>query len=261
VSVAKKYLIAANWKMNLGPHEASLLVGRLDQHIEADRNVRIALCPPFIDLWPLSRELNKKKFRLGSQNLHYLDAGPYTGEISPAMLKDMVDYAIVGHSERRRDNHEDDKLIAKKVAAAVRHDITPILCVGDTLIDRESGHATKVVNDQLTANLALVTSEELGRVVVTYEPVWAISKGDGHGTFAAPAEVAKMIQGIRGTVEDLYGEGFGTSLIVLYGGSVNGDDAKAYLDLPGVDGLLVGGASLNYAEFSKIVGLAQKAAA
>lgn len=258
--MAKKYLIAANWKMNLAPHEASMLVSRLDAKIKPDRNVHVVLCPPFIDLWPLSKEASMKQFHLGSQNIHYLDEGPYTGEISPTMLKDLVKFAIVGHSERRRENHEDDKLIAKKVAAAVRHDITPILCVGDTLLDREAGHATKVVNDQLTADLSLLTAEELGRVVVVYEPVWAISKGDGRGKFAKPHEVTPMVSAIRNTVEDLYGEGYGTSLLVLYGGSANSENAKAYLTLDGVDGLLVGGASLNYEEFSSIVKTAQNAA-
>lgn len=246
--------------MNLAPPEASLLVGRLDTKLEADRNVQVVLCPPFIDLWPLKKEINNKKFRLGSQDLHYLDEGPHTGEISPAMLAGIVDYSIVGHSERRRENHEDDKLIAKKVAAAVRHDITPILCVGDTLDDREHGHAKRVINDQLEANLALVTAEELGQIVVVYEPVWAISKGDGHGRFAKHDEVTPMISAIRNTVEELYGEGYGTGLIVLYGGSANADNAKTYLELEGVDGLLVGGASLNYEEFSKIVKSAQAAA-
>ncbi len=142
----------------------------------------------------------------------------------------------------------------------MRHDITPVLCVGDTLIDREHGHATRVVNDQLTVCLSQVTAEELGQIVITYEPVWAISGGDGHGTFAKPHEVATMIQSIRNTIEELYGEGCGTNALVLYGGSANGDDAKAYLELSGVDGLLVGGASLNYEEFSKIIKLAQTVA-
>lgn len=255
--MAKKFLITANWKMNLAPHQASLLVNRLDQKILADRNVRVVLCPPFIDLYPLAKDLDTKKFRLGSQNLHHLDEGPHTGEVSASMLKGLVDYAIVGHSERRREAGETDALIAKKMAAAVRNGITPILCVGDTLLDREHGHAARVVNDRLTSGLSLLTADELGQIVVAYEPVWAISKGDGHGTFAKPHEVTPMIQAIRTTIEDLYGEGYGTNALVLYGGSANGDNVRAYLELPGVDGLLVGGASLNYEEFSKMVKIAQ----
>src|SRR5262245_20765388 len=122
-----KRLIAANWKMNLDPGQASLLAHRLDKHIEIEPGVEIVLCAPFIDLYPLAKELDHKKFKLGAQNLHYLDDGPYTGEISGTMLKGLVDYVIVGHSERRAMG-EDDKLIAKKLAAAVRNGLTPILC-------------------------------------------------------------------------------------------------------------------------------------
>lgn len=258
--MAKKFLIVGNWKMNLNPHEASLLVHHLGQKIEADRNVRVVLCPPFIDLYPLSRELDTKKFKLGSQNIHHLDDGPHTGEISAAMLKGLVDYAIVGHSERRRESGETDGLIAKKLAAALRHGLTPVLCVGETLIDREHGHSARVVNDQLTVDLSGLTATEIGQIVIAYEPVWAISKGDGRGNFAKPYEVAPMIQAIRDTIETLYGEGYGTNALILYGGSSNGDNARAYLELPGVDGLLPGGSSLNYEEFAKMVAIAQAVA-
>lgn len=259
--MAKKLLIAANWKMNLTPHQASILLNRLDQKIEADRNVRVVLCPPFIDIYPLAKELNSKKFKLGSQNLHHVDEGPHTGEISAAMLHGLVDYAIIGHSERRRDEGERDDLIAQKMAAAIRHDITPILCVGDTLLDREHGHAKRVVNDQLTTDLSLLTADDLGGIIIAYEPVWAISKGDGHGEYAKPDDVAPMVQAIRNTIEELYGEGYGTNALIVYGGSVNAENARAYFELAGVDGGLVGGASLNYDEFARIVKVAQEVAA
>jgi triosephosphate isomerase (TIM) len=255
--MAKKLLIAGNWKMNLTPHQASLLIHRLDQKIKVSSDVRVVLCPPFTDLYSVSRDIDSKKFKLGSQTLSHLDDGPHTGEISAAMLHGLVDYAIVGHSERRREMGERDQLIAKKLAAALRHGITPILCVGDQLADRQQGHSRRVVNDQLTVNLSMITAVELGQIVIAYEPVWAISSGDGHGTFAKPYEVAPMIQSIRETIEDLYGEGYGTNALILYGGSVNPDNTRAYVELPGVDGLLVGGASLNYEEFAKIVEIAQ----
>jgi triosephosphate isomerase len=130
-----KYMVVANWKMNLNPHEASLLVSRLNQTIKPMAGTEIVICPPFIDLYSMSKELDRKTFGLGSQNIHYLDNGAFTGEISPAMLKGMVDYSIIGHSERRIYAHEDDALIAKKVAAALRNAIKPILCVGDSLLD------------------------------------------------------------------------------------------------------------------------------
>lgn len=258
--MAKKLLIAANWKMNLTPHQASLLVHRLDQKIKADPNVRIVLCPPYIDLYSVSRELDNKKFKLGAQNLNHLDDGPHTGEISAAMLHGLAGYVIVGHSERRREQGENDDLISKKVAAAVRHGITPILCVGDQLSDRQQGHARRVVNDQLTVDLSMLTAVELSQIVIAYEPVWAISSGDGHGTFAKPDEVAPMIQSLRQTIEELYGEGYGTNALILYGGSTNPENTRAYLELPGVDGLLVGGSSLNYEAFTKMVETAQDVA-
>lgn len=254
-------IIAGNWKMHFNPAEASMLVHHLDQKIKADPNVEVVFCPPFIDLYPVFKEINHDKFRLGSQNIHYLDEGPYTGEISPAMLKGLVDYAIIGHSERRQHAGETDKIIQKKVAAALRNSIRPILCVGETLADREHGAAQRVVVDQLTADLHLVTAEEMGDVVIAYEPVWAISSGDGKGQFAKPDEVAPQVAAIRHTVEELYGEEAGGQLKVLYGGSANPDNCKAYLEMSGIDGLLVGGASLNYEQFAAMVAKAQQVAA
>ncbi len=247
-------LIVGNWKMNLGPHEASLLVHRLETKITAVTGTEIVICPPFIDLYPIARDLDKTKLHLGAQNIHYLDQGAFTGEISPTMLKGLVDYALIGHSERRAMG-EDDKLIAKKVAAAFRNDITPVLCVGENLSDREHNLSTKVVIDQLTANLHQLTATDVAELVIAYEPVWSI----GTGKFATPDQIMPVIQAIRNTVEELYGEASGSGVRVLYGGSVNPDNAKAYLNLDGIDGLLVGGASLNYDEFIKIIKVAQKA--
>jgi len=247
-------LIVGNWKMNLGPHEASLLVHRLETKITAVSGVEIVICPPFIDLYPIARDLDKKKLHLGAQNIHYLDQGAFTGEISPTMLKGLVDYALIGHSERRAIG-EDDKLIAKKVAAAFRNNITPVLCVGESLSDREHNLSTKVVIDQLTADLHQLTASDVSELVVAYEPVWAI----GTGKFATPDQVMPVINAIRNTVEELYGEASGSGVRILYGGSVNPENAAAYVNLESIDGLLVGGASLNYEEFVKIIKVAQKA--
>ncbi|HSX01035.1 MAG TPA: triose-phosphate isomerase, partial [Candidatus Saccharimonas sp.] len=221
-----------------------------------DANVEVVICPPFIDIYPIAKELDKKKLILGCQNIHYLDQGAFTGEISPAMLKGLVGYAIIGHSERRAMG-EDDKLIAKKAAAALRNDIVPILCVGESLTDREHGLSAKVVTDQVTAGLSQLTAADVARLVIAYEPVWAISHGDGQGQHATPDQVRPQVQTIRSTVEELYGEEGAGGLRVIYGGSVNPDDCKAYLKTPGIDGLLVGGASLNYEEFANIVKAAQ----
>jgi triosephosphate isomerase (TIM) len=250
-------LIAGNWKMHNNPHQASILTHRLDQHLEPHEAVAVVICAPSIDLYPLSKELNSAKFSLGAQNLYPFDEGPYTGEVSAAMLRGLVSYSIIGHSERRLHFHEDDKLIAQKVAAALRHHIRPILCVGDTLLEREHGAARKVVTSQLAAGLAEVTDAEVGQVVVAYEPVWAISSGDGHGSFAKPDQVVPMIKAIRETLRAHFDPEAADRVQVLYGGSANADNCRAYLEIDGVDGLLVGGASLNYADFSAIVKVAQ----
>jgi triosephosphate isomerase (TIM) len=246
-------LIVGNWKMNLNPGEASMLVHRLEDKLKIDPEVEVVICPPFIDIYPIWKELDKTKLTLGSQNIHYLDEGAFTGEISPAMLKGMAAYSLIGHSERRAMG-EDDKLVARKAAAAMRNDIVPVLCVGESLHDRGHGLSTKVVIDQLTADLHQLTAADVARLVVAYEPVWAI----GSGKFAKPDEIRPVIDTIRHTVEELYGEEGAAGLRVLYGGSVSPDNARAYLRMDAVDGLLVGGASLNYEEFARIVKVAQE---
>ncbi len=238
--------------MNLDPGQASLLVSRLEAHIKPNPNTEVVICPPFIDIFPLARELDRKKLKLGAQNIHFQDHGAYTGEISAAMLKGLVDYVIVGHSERRAMG-EDDKIIAKKVAAALRNGIVPVLCVGESLSDREHNLTSKVVTDQLTACLNHVTAEEVREMVIAYEPVWAI----GAGTPATPDQIRPSIRAIRSTIEELYGEDASAGVRVIYGASVAAEFVGAILSIHGVEGLLPGGASLNYEEFSKIVAAVQ----
>jgi triosephosphate isomerase len=252
-----KRLIVGNWKMNNDPGQASLLVHRLEKQIEASANTEVVLCPPYIDIAPLAKDLDHKKFKLGAQNLHPADEGPYTGEISGAMLKGLVDYVIIGHSERRAAG-ETDKQIADKLAAAVRNGLKPILCVGENLADREHGLAEKVVVDQLTADLALLTAEDLKNLVIAYEPVWAINHHDGKTPAPATPDTIKFAyRAIRTTLEELYGEPAG-GLRLLYGGSTDPDHCLAYLKVPYVDGLLVGTASLNYDSFAKMVKITQQ---
>ena len=239
--------------MNLNPAEASVLLHRLDEAITPDEKVTVALCPPYLAIPALYQEADKAKFKLGAQDLHYLDHGPYTGEVSGSMLKGLVDYVIVGHSERRKAG-ESDKLVGKKLAAAFRNDLTPILCVGDNLVERQHHAAKKVVVDQLSAACAHLTDEEVANLVVAYEPVWAI----GTGEFANPEDVRIMAKTIRHTLEELYGESVGATALILYGGSVVPDNTKSYLKTEGIRGLLVGGASLNYEQFSQIVRTAQE---
>jgi len=250
-------LIVGNWKMNLGPQEASLLVKRLEKEIEPHPEVEVVVCPPFIDLVPVAKDLDRKKLKLGAQNLNHLDEGPQTGEISGTMLKGLVDYVIVGHSERRAMG-ENDKLIAQKMAAAIRNGLTPVLCIGEHLDDREHGLAEKVVVDQLTADLSMLTASDISGIVVAYEPVWAINKHDGKPPKpATPGEIRFAYRAIRTTLEELYGEEGTTGVRLLYGGSSNHENARAFLEVEYVDGLLPGTASLNYEQFSKMVKVAQ----
>ncbi len=242
-------LVVANWKMHFSPHEASAFVHRLNTELDPT-GVEVVICPPMLDLFPVFKEIEKSKFKLGVQNFYYAEEGAFTGEVSAKMVEGLASYGLVGHSERRLHFHEDDKLIAKKLPAALHHGITPILCVGETLLERQEGHSTKVVVDQLETDLSGFTADEVDRVVVAYEPVWAI----GSGNFAKPDEVTPVVAAIHNTVKELFD---GKDVRVLYGGSVETDNAKAYLALEGIDGLLVGGASLNYAKFAGIVDAAK----
>ena len=252
-----KRLIAANWKMNFTPGEASVLVKRLDSKVTPLPNTEVVLCVPTVDLYPLSKEIDHKKFALGAQNVHYQDSGPFTGETSTAMVKGLARYVIVGHSERRAMG-ETDKTIAKKLAAVVRNGLTPILCVGENLHDRQHHLAEKVVVDQLTADLAMLTAEEVAGIVIAYEPVWAINHHDGAPShFATPDDIRFAYPAIRTTLEELYGEGGLDGVRLLYGGSADDENCLAYLKMEYVDGLLPGTASLNYEIFSKMIKIAQ----
>jgi triosephosphate isomerase (TIM) len=211
------------------------------------------VCPPAVDLPAMAAVAERGKVSLGAQNIHYMDEGPYTGEIAAPMLKGLAEYVLIGHSERRAMG-EDDKMIAQKMAAAVRNGLTPVLCVGEKTLERQHNLALRVVVAQLAAALALLTAADVANVVVAYEPVWAI----GTGKYATPDEIRPVIKAIRHTVEELYSAD-AASMWVIYGGSVTAGDCRAYLAMPGVDGLLVGGASLNYEEFAGIIKEAQAA--
>jgi len=253
-------LIVANWKMNLGPAEAGLLVKRIEQKVEARPGVEVVICPPVIDLFPLARDLDRTRLALGAQTIHYADSGPFTGEISAPMLSGLADYVIIGHSERRAMG-ETDHDIAAKLAAALRNGLIPVLCIGETLIDRQHGLAQKVVTDQLTADLHELTAEEVARLVIAYEPVWSINHHDGKAVkHALPEDITFAYTAIRTTLEELYGEAGIAGVRLLYGGSVDPDHCHAYLSMQYVDGLLVGTDSLNYEDFAKIVATTQKLA-
>ena len=245
-----KKIIVGNWKMNLDSKQAEVLADRLRIHITSPTS-KIVLCPSFVHLSLISSKitkLNQQLWAVGAQNINEHDEGAFTGEVSGPMLKSLVRYCIIGHSERRINFGETDEQIALKVAAAVRTKITPILCIGENLHQREEGLAKRTVIDQLEEDLSELTSKEVSRIISAYEPVWAI----GTGQNASPRDVEEMLSAIYKYLITKYGADITAKVALLYGGSVNGDNAKIYLDTHPCSGLLVGGASLNYKDFSRI---------
>jgi len=235
--------------MHLNVSQASLLVHRLQERTRIHRNIEIVLAPSMLALQPISLQIDRRKFRLAAQNAYHKDEGAFTGEVSYTMLRDLVHYAIIGHSERRAYFHEDLPMVRDKVQAAVRNGIVPILCVGETQHERKEGYTKRVLHDQVTTALANLTAREVADVVIAYEPVWAIGAGDP----AKPAQIQEAIDYIRYQVAHLYGEKVASSMRVIYGASVEPEFVSGILSLNGVDGLLVGGASLNPYKFADII--------
>jgi len=244
-----KALIIGNWKMNLGVHEASLYLHRLSKVVKIHRNVEVVIAPTILAIQTLSLQVSLRQFKLAAQNFYWRDHGAYTGEVSASQLRGIVQYALVGHSERRHVFNESDKDTRAKVQAAIRNGIRPVLCVGETAGERADNETQDVIHDQLLGGLANITSEELVNVVIAYEPVWAI----GTGRSALPGDVVDAVRSIRNQLKHLYGAKASEEVQVLYGGSVTADTAAGYLTLDGVDGLLVGGASLDESAFAQII--------
>lgn len=256
MSKTRRILVMGNWKMNLNVSQASLLASRLDKHIKTHKDVEVVLAPSLLDLQPVSMQIDRRKFRLAAQNAYHKDEGAYTGEVSFTMLRELVHYVIIGHSERRIYFKEDLDEIRDKVSAAVRNGIVPVLCVGETKTERRAGETRQVLHDQITTALSDLTAEEVSEMVIAYEPVWAISTFQGD--IAKPDEIKKEIDFIRSQVAGLYGDKTAKDVSVIYGGSVDDHSAGAYIGIDGCEGVLVGGASLNYHKFSKIVESASK---
>ncbi len=249
--MSKEYLIAGNWKMNLNVHEASVLVHHLDTRVRTHTDVEVVLAPSFLALQPLSLQIDRRKFRLAAQNAYHKDAGAFTGEVSFSMLQHLVHYVIIGHSERRLYFNETLEIVRDKVAAAIRNNIAPIVCIGETQQERRAGETKQVLHDQITSALSNLTSEELDRVVLAYEPIWAISTFGGE--LAKPDEVKRIIDFIRHQIAELYGARASKQVRILYGGSVDDKIARSYLEIEGVNGALVGGASINPQKFAGII--------
>jgi triosephosphate isomerase len=249
--MSRRTLIIGNWKMNLNVSQASLLVSRLQKSVKSRQSVEIVLAPNMLSLQPLSVQIDRRQFKLAAQNAYFRDEGPFTGEVSFAMLRDLAEYAIIGHSERRIYFNESLDVIKDKVAGCVRNEITPILCVGETTHERRSGETKQVIHDQVTSALSNLTEDEVAGMVIAYEPVWAISTFDG--VLAKPSEVGEELNFIRHQIEALYGKKTAEHTRIIYGGSVDDHTVRGYLDIPGCEGVLVGGASINHHKFAGIV--------
>ena len=226
-----------------------MFVHRLDNLVGKRRGVEIVLAPTMLAVQPLHLQVQHHHFNLAAQNFYWRDHGAYTGEVSASQLRGLVQYGLVGHSERRHVFGERSKDIRSKVQAAVRNGITPVLCIGETASERADGETADTIHDQLIGGLANITSVEVEHIVVAYEPVWAI----GTGKFAAPRDVSRAVKLIRKQIKQLFGALAAKHVRVLYGGSVNVDNASAYLQIDGVDGLLIGDTSLDVRAFAEII--------
>jgi triosephosphate isomerase len=244
-------LVAANWKMNPTNIDDALDLVRGVMSVargQADK-VEVAIFPPFPWLMPVSDLLVESGVKLGAQDTFWEMSGAFTGEVSPAMLKSLCQWVIIGHSERRLHLGETDEMVAKKTAAALSCELSVIMCVGELIDHYDAGTSDAVVSAQVKAGLANCSADDSARLVIAYEPVWAI----GTGRNADPEHAYKTLRLIRKIVGELIGAGAARKVRILYGGSVKADNVQAYVELPLCDGVLVGGASLDASEFAHIV--------
>ncbi len=247
----RKKIIAANWKMNKDVKETTEFFDAfLNGMKSVDNPAEVVVCPPSIGLHAAAKALQGSAVKLGAQNVHYEDDGAYTGEVSARMLKSLgVDYVIVGHSERRQYFGEVDEVVAKKVKKVLSSDLRVILCIGETLAERDGGVTEKVLERQIKADLEGLTKEQLAFIVIAYEPIWAI----GTGRNATPQQAEEAHAFIRKTVAGMFGNEAADALTIQYGGSVKPGNAGELLSQPDVDGALVGGASLKPDSFVDII--------
>ena len=243
-------VIAGNWKMHNTVDESLALVRELKQLVLGVGGVEIVVAPVFTALDAVSAEINGSNISLASQNIFWEEKGAYTGEIAPGMLTDVgCTYAIIGHSERRQYFGETDESVNKRVKAALAAGLTPILCVGETLEQREAGKTPEVVSRQVKGGLAGLDSAEVDRLIIAYEPVWAI----GTGKTATPEQAEEVHADIRGLVSSIAGADTGSGIRILYGGSVKPDNVDVLMSQPDIDGALVGGAALKAESFARII--------
>lgn len=245
----RKKVIAGNWKMNMLPNEAIKFIEDLAPLVKETEN-EVVLCVPYTDLFYVLLNVQGTNIKVGAQNMHFAESGAYTGEISAQMLKSInVEYVIIGHSERRQYFNETDETVNKKIKAAFENGLKPIVCVGETLEQRENGTTIDVITTQTKLALDGLTEEQVANTIIAYEPIWAI----GTGKTATSQDAENSIKAIRNKIEEIYGQNVSERVIIQYGGSVKSSNAKELFQMPDIDGGLVGGASLKPEEFSKIV--------
>ncbi len=245
----KRKVIAGNWKMNMLPNETIKFIEELTPMVKDTEN-EVILCVPYIDLFYALLNAQGTNIKIGAQNMHYEESGAYTGEISGKMLKSIgVEYVIIGHSERRQYFAETDETVNKKIKTALANELKPIVCVGETLSQREAGKAEKIITKQTELALEGLTEKQVKELIIAYEPIWAI----GTGKTATKEDANEAIKAIRNKIAKIYGQTVADGVIIQYGGSVKSSNAKELFEMSDIDGGLVGGASLKPEEFSKIV--------
>ena len=245
----RKKVIAGNWKMNMLPNEAISFIEELAPLVKDTEN-EVILCVPYTDLFYALLTAQGTNIKIGAQNMHFEDNGAYTGEVSGKMLKSInVEYVIIGHSERRQYFNETDETVNKKIKKAFEVGLKPIVCVGETLEQREAGNWAEIITTQTKLALEGLTEEQVQNTIIAYEPIWAI----GTGKTATSEDAQNSIKKIRNKIEEIYGQDIANRVIIQYGGSVKSSNAKELFEMPDIDGGLVGGASLRAEEFSKIV--------
>lgn len=245
----RKKVIAGNWKMNMLPNEAISFIEELAPMVK-DSKSEVVLCVPYTDLFYALLTAQNTNIKIGAQNMHFEESGAYTGEISGKMLKAInVEYVIIGHSERRQYFKETDETVNKKVKAAFQYELKPIVCVGETLEQREAGQTEEIITKQTALALEGLTDEQVKNTIIAYEPIWAI----GTGKTATKEDANNSIKAIRNKIAEIYGQIVADGVIIQYGGSVKSTNAKELFEMSDIDGGLVGGASLKADEFSKII--------
>ena len=245
----RRKVIAGNWKMNMLPNEAMEYIQVFTELVKDSEN-EVVLCVPYTDLFYCLMNAQGTNIKIGAQNMHWAENGAYTGEVSAKMLKSIgVEYVIIGHSERRQYFAETDETVNKKLKAAFEYELKPIVCVGETLEEREAGKTSEIITSQTRLALEGLTDEQVKNTIVAYEPIWAI----GTGKTATSEDANNSIKEIRAEISKIYGNDVAENVIIQYGGSVKSSNAKELFTTSDIDGGLVGGASLKPDEFSKIV--------